>query len=223
MTTITNPTSAALSSIRIPLRWWHLIYQRANKKHKWTSISPRSCLKLLMHQMLPISLLSNAYLVHGAPPSHRPPGKNHVFVSETYNDLHRQHDLVQHIITNTVRQNPSATYVSNRTGSPSIRIELCIDIGSNRWIVNDRTLLSHFLSTQGRVKEIGGTPTIIVGTYNLPVILKSYGITSDKFISKEWVYVPKYPYNLLPLRLLLKVIKGKEYFPEDPKLAATTS
>ena len=102
---------------------------------------------------------------------------------------------------------------SNKTGSPSIRnnivsnstdintaeiirqkphcvvadtdsIELCIDAGSNRWIVNHQKLLFQLHHNQGRVKGSGGATRIISGAINLSIVLKSEDGTSKKFMVK---------------------------------------
>ena len=82
-----------------------------------------------------------------------------------------------------------------------------MDTGANRVIVNDKTLLTDFISTKGKVKGVGANPTTVAGTRTFNIPLQSDDCIHDRFSAKKDIYVPMSPYNFIPPKLLLQVMR----------------
>ena len=84
-----------------------------------------------------------------------------------------------------------------------------MNTGTNRVIVNDKTLLTNFIATKGKVKGVGANPTTFVGTRDFNLSLQSDNRIHVSFSSKEDIYVPIPPNNLIPPQLLLQIMRYK--------------
>ena len=88
-------------------------------------------------------------------------------------------------------------------------VKICMDTGANRVIFNDKTLLTDFIATDGKVKGVGSNPKTVVGTGTFNLSLQSNDVIHDKFSAKKAIYVPSSPYSLIPPQLLLQVMSEK--------------
>ena len=78
-------------------------------------------------------------------------------------------------IDNSATSNP-ATDIRQTPHSfiaDTVSIEIYLDTGANRVIVNDKTLLTNFIRTNDKVKGIGENPRTVVGTGTFNISLQS--------------------------------------------------
>ena len=88
-------------------------------------------------------------------------------------------------------------------------IEICLDTGANRGIVNDKNLLTKFINTNDKFKGIGENPTTVVGTGTFNISLQSDNGIHNRFSAKKAISVPTKPYNIIPPKLLLQIMREK--------------
>ena len=84
-----------------------------------------------------------------------------------------------------------------------------MDTVANRVISKNKTLLTNFIATEGKVKGVGENPTTVAGTATFNLSLQSDDGIHDSFSAKKTIYVPTSPYNIIPPQLLLQVMRGK--------------
>ena len=100
-------------------------------------------------RIFPITLVSNAHLVHGGSTAHRLPGATHDIANGSYNDIYRQPNIVQPIITTTARHYYLLfDYVCffNKTVSPSIRYDIISNSADSNTVAIIRQKSNYFVA-----------------------------------------------------------------------------
>ena len=73
-----------------------------------------------------------------------------------------------------------------------------IDIAANRYIINDSKMMTNIQMCKASIKGIGGEATVIKGVGNIAIGLETDDGRCDNIVIHDAVYVPTYPYNLIP-------------------------
>ena len=122
---------------------------------------------------------------------------------------HRQFATINSAIDNSATSNPAPDIRQTPHSfiADTKNIEIFLDTGANRVIVNDKTLLANFIPTNYKVKGIGENPKTVVGTGTFNISLQSDNGIHDRFYSKKAIYMPTSPYNLIPPQLLLQIMR----------------
>jgi hypothetical protein len=167
-----------------------------------------------------------------APRTYALPGStNHVIISgESSLDQARQHTYVNTIVDAAVSNHPDAdeiiaTTVDGVTPPESNvglqylpycfiadtdSVEYIIDTGANRIIINNRKLFVKSRTIASSVKGIGGNAVKATAVGDIHVPLKSNDGVVD-YITVKAVYVPSYPFNLIPHQVLITEMKRQGY------------
>ena len=114
-------------------------------------------------------------------------------------------------IVNSATSNPATDILQTPHSfiADTDSIEIFLDTGANRVVVNNKTLLTNFIPTNDKFKVIVENPTTVVGTGTFNISLQSNNGIYDKFFAKKAIYVPTSPYNIIPPQLLLQIMKEK--------------
>lgn len=217
--TCSNHTTT-FNSIYIPQHHWPPYLQHSRRQHIRASTKRQPNYKnAFRYLFLAMTLRAS----DAAPTYYHIPGSNHAFIKgATSLDQSRQEKYVKTILDNANKQNPANTCTngnkcpchintspipppaSNDNNEPRIFIadtdslNIIIDTGANRVIVNDAKQLKNFKAKDISVKGIDGRKTRSCGIGEFHMTLQSDTGKRTTIIFDDAVYVQQSTYNLLP-------------------------
>ena len=162
------------------------------------------------------------------------PGTNHSIVKgQASLDIARQKTYIKTIVNklsndsdiSSLSSSPNIPPTSQPSSSPSISMRtepFCFVVGTdsvpyiietiaNRIIVNNATYLHKLVPTSDKIKCSGGKCVRIAGTGILTLPLQSDKGNLDILSNLQAVYVPSYPYNLIPPQILTNQMKRQDF------------
>ena len=153
------------------------------------------------------------------------PGTKYALIQESLLDTFRKRSLQRTVISQTtspfnVDLNSIALNADDVQPEPSLCQEpfyfiydtnstsFVINTGANRVIVKDIKLLHNFQACSGGVKEVGGNSVSILGKRPCRVNFRANNDFSESIEMHDAVYVPKYPFNILPPQRIVSNLKN---------------